>query len=134
MGTNGQWRRENGTLMEGDRLPRPEREEEQEEQEGGELHKEAGRVAQLKEENEEEEDQEEGANDDAPFHPFVLPGESRAMMMFGHVGRESLTRCRPLLQTAAALVPSGSCLGPSTSCSTAPFPTAAPPSGSAGTC
>lgn len=42
--------------------------------------------------------------------------------------------CRPLLQRAGALGPSGSCLGPSTSCSTAPSLTAAPPSGSAGTC
>lgn len=80
MGGNGQWRRENGTLTEGDGppQPRPEEEEEGGEEEGRELRKEAGGMAQLKEEDEDEEDQEEGAEEDAPFHPFILPGESRA--------------------------------------------------------
>lgn len=77
VGANGQWRRENGTLAEGDRPPRPEREEEEGEEEGREVRMETRRVAQLKEEDEEEEDQEEGAEEDAPFHPFILPGELR---------------------------------------------------------
>ncbi|XP_075902483.1 sodium/potassium/calcium exchanger 3-like [Nelusetta ayraudi] len=75
VGGNGQWRRENGTLTEGDGppQPRPEEEEEGGEEEGRELRKEAGGMAQLKEEDEDEEDQEEGAEEDAPFHPFILP-------------------------------------------------------------
>lgn len=83
MGTNGQWRRENGTLAEGGRPQRPDEEDEGEE-EAGELHKEAGRVVPLKEEDEEEEDQEEGADEEAPFHPLILPGEWRPQVMFGH--------------------------------------------------
>lgn len=68
-GASGQWGRENGALAEGDGLPL----------EGGremrkEMGGETGVVAQHKEE-EEEEEQEEGAEENAPFNPFVLPGE-----------------------------------------------------------
>lgn len=88
-GANGQWRRENGTLAEGDRPPRPEKEEEEGEEEGREVHKEAGRAAQLKEEDEEEEEPEEGAEEDTPFHPFIFPGESRPKMFSDFKRKES---------------------------------------------
>lgn len=42
---------------------------------GKEMGGETGGGAQLKEEEEEEEEQEEGEGENAPFKPFVLPGE-----------------------------------------------------------
>lgn len=40
-----------------------------------EMGEETGGVAQPKEEEEEEEEQEEGQEENAPFKPFVMPGE-----------------------------------------------------------
>lgn len=70
MSASGPWERENRTVTEGDRqTPEGERERSKE------MGEETGGGAQPKEEEEEEEDQEEGQEENAPFKPFILPGE-----------------------------------------------------------
>lgn len=70
LGANGAWGRENGTVAEGDTQPL-----DGERESGKEMGVDTGGGAQPKEEEEEEEEQEEGEEEDAPFKPFVLPGE-----------------------------------------------------------
>ncbi len=70
LGANGAWGRENGNTAEGDSQPL-EGDGERSKDTGGET----SGGAQLKEEEEEEEEQEEGEDENAPFKPFVLPGE-----------------------------------------------------------
>lgn len=71
MGANGPWGRENGTMAEGDVQPL-----DGDGERGKEMGGETGGGAQIKEEEEEEEEeQEEGEGENAPFKPFVLPGE-----------------------------------------------------------
>lgn len=66
LGASGPWGRENGTLAKGDIRP-----QEGDEERGGET----GGGAQHKEEEQEEEEQEEREEENAPFKPFILPGE-----------------------------------------------------------
>lgn len=73
MGANGLLGREKGTLAEGDVQPL-----EGDGERGKEMGGETGGGAQLKEEEEEEEEEQEegeGEVENAPFKPFVLPGE-----------------------------------------------------------
>lgn len=68
MGANRPWGSENGTLAKGDVQPLEGDEERVGETGGG---------AQHKEEEQEEEELEDREEENAPFNPFILPGESR---------------------------------------------------------